>query len=58
LAKERQETHFRARPHDSDTEYLLTTLRRPLGCPASPASMILPTIRCFACRCLATERWS
>lgn len=25
LAKERQETHFRARPHDSDTEYLLAT---------------------------------
>ena len=25
LAKERQETHFRARPHDSDTEYLLST---------------------------------
>jgi hypothetical protein len=25
LAKERQAAHFRARPHDSDTEYLLTT---------------------------------
>jgi hypothetical protein len=25
LAKERQEAHFRARPHDSDTEYLLAT---------------------------------
>jgi hypothetical protein len=25
LAKERQERHFRARPHDSDTEYLLAT---------------------------------
>jgi hypothetical protein len=25
LAKERQETHFRARPHDSDTEYLVAT---------------------------------
>jgi hypothetical protein len=25
LAKERQEAHFRARPHDSDTEYLLST---------------------------------
>ena len=25
LAKERQEAHFRARPHDSDTEYLVAT---------------------------------
>ncbi len=25
LAKERQEAHFRARPHDSDTEYLIAT---------------------------------
>jgi hypothetical protein len=25
LAKERQESHFRAQPHDSDTEYLLAT---------------------------------
>jgi hypothetical protein len=25
FAKERQEAHFRARPHDSDTEYLLAT---------------------------------
>jgi hypothetical protein len=27
LAKERQEAYFRARPHDSDTEYLIATYR-------------------------------
>ena len=33
LAKERQEAHFRARPHDSDTEYLLATFREAARLP-------------------------
>ncbi|MDW9414211.1 BREX-2 system adenine-specific DNA-methyltransferase PglX [Sinorhizobium meliloti] len=33
LAKERQEAHFRARPHDSDTEYLLTTFAEAARLP-------------------------
>jgi hypothetical protein len=33
IAKERQEAHFRARPHDSDTEYLLTIFGEAAGLP-------------------------
>ena len=33
LAKERQEAHFRARPHDSDTEYLLATFAEAARLP-------------------------
>jgi len=34
LAKERQQAHFRARPHDSDTEYLLATFAEAARLPA------------------------
>lgn len=33
LAKERQEVHFRAQPHDSDTEYLLATFEEAARLP-------------------------
>ncbi|SDR29324.1 Type I restriction-modification system, DNA methylase subunit [Rhizobiales bacterium GAS113] len=33
LAKERQQAHFRARPHDSDTEYLIATFSEAARLP-------------------------
>jgi len=42
VAKERQEAHFRARPHDSDTEYLLATFGEAARLPGM-AGLFDPT---------------